>query len=190
MVGHHGKSRTFKVATQALDAINDAEIFFFRGGISLFRWLQDVRKITDDALVLSIFWVSTAPMPLSLASHCKVKGCSKSEHDRIGALISAFFTSAKARSLSSNQAKRVFFLVRLIKGATIVEKLGTNRRYQLIIPVSRRKSRTPRGRGISTTTLDLQGVDVEALTVHHITEVAELWLTELALTFSQGQSHL
>jgi uncharacterized membrane protein YidH (DUF202 family) len=96
-------------------------------------------------------------MPTSLASHCKVKGCSKSEHDSIGALIRAFFTSAKARSHSGDQVKRVFLLVRLVKGATIVEKLGTNRRYQLIIPISRGTSRTPRGRSMSMTALTFEG---------------------------------
>jgi hypothetical protein len=76
-----------------------------------------------------MFCVSTAPIPTSLVSHCDLKGCSKLGHDKMGALTKAFFTSEKACSHSGVDVKRIFFLVKLVSGVTMVEKFGTNRRY-------------------------------------------------------------
>jgi hypothetical protein len=105
-----------------------------------------------------MFCVSTTPIPTSLASHCRVKGWSKSGHDKIAALTKAFLTFVNACLHSIVHVKRVFFLVKLVGGATMVEKFGTCRRYQLIIPIRRRTSRTPFGCGMSTTALTLAGV--------------------------------
>ncbi|KAJ3634965.1 hypothetical protein MTP99_007905 [Tenebrio molitor] len=67
-----------------------------------------------------MFYLNTAPIPTSLASHCYVKGCSKLGHDKMGALIKAFFTYEKVCSHSGVHLKRVFFLVKLVSGATMV----------------------------------------------------------------------